>query len=194
MIAILIILVKLANSRPPWNNYFLKKRLTYHNFCPRHHQTKVIYLSQIILHMWSCDKTSVILVFLWFYKDLTKERDFFQGWFWFNLTKLGLVLGMIYWKLERFLRGGGELKLPPVLNSLGFMLETWNLVRKYTHIHSSKKYTSKYQGHFNFADLSIFCKERALFWQEYYRPRVGIRVPDSSRLAIKRRINNDVTI
>ena len=104
MIAILIILVKLANSRPPWNNYFLKKRLTYHNFCPRHHQTKVIYLSQIILHMWSCDKTSVILLYLWFYKDLTKERDFFQGWFWFNLTKLGLVLGMIYWKLERFLR------------------------------------------------------------------------------------------
>ena len=104
MIAILIILVKLANSRPPWKNYFLKKRLTYHNFCSRHHQTKVIYLSQIILHMWSCDKTSVTLVFLWFCKDLTKERDFFQGWFWFNLTKLGLVLGMIYWKLERFLR------------------------------------------------------------------------------------------
>ena len=44
------------------------------------------------------------------------------------------------------------------------MLETWNLVRKFTHICSFRKYTFQYQALFNFADASIlFAKNQHFF-------------------------------
>ena len=43
------------------------------------------------------------------------------------------------------------------------MLETWNLVRKYTHIFSFSKYTFQYLDPLNSADVSIFCKKSAFF-------------------------------
>ena len=39
------------------------------------------------------------------------------------------------------------------------MLETWNVVRKYTHICSFRKHTFQYQGFPNFADVSIFLRK-----------------------------------
>ena len=39
--------------------------------------------------------------------------------------------------------------------------QTSNLVRKYTHMCSCRKYTFSYQGPLNFADVSIFCKKSA---------------------------------
>ena len=43
------------------------------------------------------------------------------------------------------------------------MPETWNLVRKYTHICSFRKYTFKYQDPLNFADGIIFLQKSAFF-------------------------------
>ena len=54
-------------------------------------------------------------------------------------------------------------KINPCLKLVRFMLETWNLVRKYTHICSLRKYTFLYQDSYNFADVSIFCKNPAFF-------------------------------
>ena len=43
------------------------------------------------------------------------------------------------------------------------MLETWKLVRKYTHICSFRKYTFQYQALLNFADVSIFLQKKQHF-------------------------------
>ena len=53
---------------------------------------------------------------------------------------------------------GGDVgvKLPPCLKLVRIVLETWNLVRKFTHICSFRKYTFEYQGLLNFAEVSIF--------------------------------------
>ena len=48
------------------------------------------------------------------------------------------------------------------------MLETSNLVRKCTLIFSFRKYTFQYQDYLNFADVSIFCKKSAFFYQNQY--------------------------
>ena len=54
--------------------------------------------------------------------------------------------------------GGREvLKLPTSLKLVRIMLETSNLLRKYTLISSSKKYNLYYQRSLNFAEVSIFC-------------------------------------
>ena len=56
------------------------------------------------------------------------------------------------------LYGGREvLKLPTSLKLVRIMLETSNLLRKYTLISSSKKYNLYYQRSLNFAEVSIFC-------------------------------------
>ena len=54
----------------------------------------------------------------------------------------------------------GESKVTPsCLKIVRIMLETWNLVRKYTHICSFRKYTFCYKGPVNFADASIFLQK-----------------------------------
>ena len=66
-----------------------------------HDVTKKCYqTTQIILRMWSCDQSLIILAFLWeklsspqFYKDLTRKTAFFEGWPWFKFNNLGLALG-----------------------------------------------------------------------------------------------------
>ena len=45
------------------------------------------------------------------------------------------------------------------------MVETSNLARKYTYISSFRNYTFSYQGPFKSADVSIFCKKLAFFWE-----------------------------
>ena len=40
--------------------------------------------------MWSCDQSLITQ----FYKDLTRESAFFEGWSWFKFNNLGLALGM----------------------------------------------------------------------------------------------------
>ena len=42
------------------------------------------------------------------------------------------------------------------LKLIRIMLETWNLVHKFTHIFSFRKYTFQYQGFLNFPDVSIY--------------------------------------
>ena len=63
--------------------------------------TKLYHVIQIILQMWSCKQSLVTLAFLWekfsqpqFYKDLTTETLFFEGWSWFKFHNLGMTLGM----------------------------------------------------------------------------------------------------
>ena len=46
-------------------------------------------------------------------------------------------------------------KLIRSLKLVWITLETWNLVRKYTHIYSFRKYTFYYQDIVSFADVSI---------------------------------------
>ena len=46
-------------------------------------------------------------------------------------------------------------EIAPCLKLVRINLETWNLVRKYTHICSFRKYTFYYQDPLNFADVSI---------------------------------------
>ena len=43
------------------------------------------------------------------------------------------------------------------------MLETLNLVRKYTHIGKFRKYTLQYQGPLNFAMSPFFAKNQVFF-------------------------------
>ena len=57
-------------------------------------------------------------------------------------------------------RGGGYF---PCLKIVRIMLETWNLIRKYKHICSFRKYTVKYQDPLNFADVSIFLQKKLAF-------------------------------
>ena len=57
------------------------------------------------------------------------------------------------------------IKTTPCLKLVRIMLETWKLVRKYTHVCSFRNYSSHYQGLINFdfnADISIFC-QRLIF-------------------------------
>ena len=56
--------------------------------------------------------------------------------------------------------GGGAGKITPSLKLVSIMLETRNLVRKYKHICSFRKYTFLYKDTLNLADASIlFCKK-----------------------------------
>ena len=62
--------------------------------------TKFCNMTEIILWMWSCDQSLVTLTFvqeklssLQFYKDLTRQNAFFEGWSWFKFNNLGLALG-----------------------------------------------------------------------------------------------------
>ena len=51
----------------------------------------------------------------------------------------------------------------PRLKLVRIMLETSNLVRKYTHIFSLKKYIFQGQGPLNFVDVSIFSQRISFF-------------------------------
>ena len=62
---------------------------------------KFFHVAEIILQKWSCDQSLVTLAFLsqklsqpQFYKDLTREITFFEGWSWFKFNNLGIALGM----------------------------------------------------------------------------------------------------
>ena len=47
-------------------------------------------------------------------------------------------------------------------------LETWNVVREFTHICSFRKYTFQYRDPLNFADVSIFLQKIRIFWLKWY--------------------------
>ena len=64
--------------------------------------------------------------------------------------------------------GGGEGKVAPCVKLVRIMLESSNLVRKYKHICSFRKYTFQYQGLLNFTDVSIFLQIISIFWQKQY--------------------------
>ena len=66
-----------------------------------------------------------------------------RGFFKFNPTLGGLFRGCSFWG-----EGGGGLEFVRI------MLETWNLVRKYTPICSFRKYNFYHQGPLKFADVS----------------------------------------
>ena len=62
--------------------------------------TKFYPVIQIILKMCSFDQSLVTIAFLWeklsqpqFYKDLTRNTTFFEGWSWFKFNNLGLAQG-----------------------------------------------------------------------------------------------------
>ena len=57
--------------------------------------------------------------------------------------------------LVRFGRGKITLFLKPV----SIMLEAWNLIRKYTHTFSFRKYTLQFQKFLHFADVNIFLQK-----------------------------------
>ena len=61
-------------------------------------------------------------------------------------------LGGLFKGLFRGVVGGGG-KITPYLKLVIIMLETWNLVHKYTH-------------KFNIADVSIFVQKMSVFWQK----------------------------
>ena len=54
-------------------------------------------------------------------------------------------------------------EITPCLKLVRINLETRNLVRKYTHIFSFRKYTFYYQDPLNFADVSIFLQKVSIF-------------------------------
>ena len=61
---------------------------------------KLYHVIQIILQMCSCDQSLVTVAFLWeklsqlqFYRDLTRETVFFEGWSLFKFNNLRLALG-----------------------------------------------------------------------------------------------------
>ena len=61
---------------------------------------KIYHVIQIILYMCSCDQSLVTVALLWeklsqpqFYKDLTRNTAFFEGWSWFKFNNLGLAVG-----------------------------------------------------------------------------------------------------
>ena len=61
---------------------------------------KIYDVIQIILQMCSCDQSLVTVAFLWeklsqlqFYRDLTRETVFFEGWSLFKFNNLRLALG-----------------------------------------------------------------------------------------------------
>ena len=62
--------------------------------------------------------------------------------------------------------GGEEGKITPCLKLVRIMLETWNLLRKYTHIFSFRKYTFYYQDPHDFADVSNFLQKISILWQK----------------------------
>ena len=50
----------------------------------------------------------------------------------------------------------------------GIMLETWSLVRKFTHICSFRKYTFQYQGPLILLMSASFLQKNYIFWQKWY--------------------------
>ena len=69
--------------------------------------------------------------------------------------------------LFRGLFQGGDGWISPCVKLVRIMLETWNLVHKYTHIYSFRKKNFWYQGLLNFGNTSIFffCKKSVFFAQ-----------------------------
>ena len=75
-------------------------------------------------------------------------------------------LGGLFW-------GGNKSTPPPLPPSNPFfwklvriMLESWNLVRKFTHICSCKKYTFQYQGFLNKSRIRLLnCCKSAINWK-----------------------------
>ena len=58
------------------------------------------HVIQIILEMCLCDQSLITVAFLWeklsqpqLYMDLTRKPLFFEGWFWFKFSNLGIALG-----------------------------------------------------------------------------------------------------
>ena len=109
-------------------------------------------------------------IFVSFYISLSKSLFsdgalFISGWYMTSLkenlavalmffnTNLGGLFRRSFWE-----EGVGG--ITPCLKLVRFMLETWNLARKYAIICSFRKYTFLYQGTLNLADVSIFCKNQ----------------------------------
>ena len=67
------------------------------------------------------------------------------------------------WHGVQFEVGGRWGKMTPFLKLVRIIIETWNFVRKYTHIFSFRKYTFQYQVPLNSADVSMFCKKLVFF-------------------------------
>ena len=57
-------------------------------------------------------------------------------------------------------------KITPCLKLVRVILETWNLVCKYTHMCSFRKYTIRKQGPPNFTNDSKFFQKIYIFWQK----------------------------
>ena len=97
------------------------------------------------------------------------------------------------------------------------VLETWNLVHKYKHIHGFRRYTFYHQGPLSFADVNIFFRKnlhflakivlllKAIVWQLWWRFLAlfpisfrdyasKIWLLNYSELVINRKNDNDVSI
>ena len=73
-----------------------------------------------------------------------------------TLIRVGFLGFILMWVLK--------LSLPlPSLRHIKIILETGNLVHKYTHIFSFRKYTFYCQDPLDFADVSIFWKNSPFF-------------------------------
>ena len=106
------------------------------------------------------------------------------------------------------MKGVGRIPSPllhPCSKLVRIMLENRNLVHKYKHICSLRKYTFQYHDPLNFADFGIFLSKNQHFFgknntfivNENVIPlghSPGIRLPDSWKLAMSRKKDNDVTI
>ena len=64
--------------------------------------------------------------------------------------------------------GGGKITPPPPIHPrlklVRIILETWNLVRKFTPICSFRKYTFQCQGPLHFVDVGIFLQKISIFF------------------------------
>ena len=104
----------------------------------------------IPLESSSQPKQTVKVLSIWFWKNGRWERYSFKNYF--TLIRVGF-LGVHF--------GVGEGR--PCLKLVRIMLETWNLVGKYTHIFSFRKYTFWYQDLLSFVDVSISLQKIAFF-------------------------------
>ena len=64
--------------------------------------TKFSHVNQVILYVLTYDEGLITLALLWkqlrhlqCYKNLTKEKQFFEGWCWLTFNDLRLVLGLV---------------------------------------------------------------------------------------------------
>ena len=72
---------------------------------------------------------------------------------WIRCPKCHLTQIWVGFLRARFEVGG---KITLGIKLVRIMLETWHLVRKFTHIYSFRKYTFQYQGSHNFVDIRMF--------------------------------------